>query len=90
MQVSQVVSSYESKYGTSIGKIFVASTLPSITDAIEQFQIGLPGSTLEEFDPLSDTRVPANVEKKISAEPNVSMFAAVLGLATRKLDIFGY
>lgn len=90
MQVSQVVSSYESKYGTSIGKIFVASTLPSITDAIEQFKIGLPGSTLEEFDPLSDTRVPANVEKKILAEPNVSMFAAVLGLATRKLDIFGY
>jgi len=90
MQVSQVVSSYESKYGTSLSKIFVASTLPSISEAIEQFQIGLPNNALEEFNPLSDTRVPANIEKKIEAEPNVSMFAAVLGLATRKLDIFGY
>jgi len=90
MQVSQVVSSYQSKYNSTIGKIFVASTLPSIEDAIGQFQLGLPNSNLEAFDPLADVRVPANIEKKVSAEPNSSMFATVLGLATRKLDIFGY
>ena len=90
MQVSQVVSSYQSKYNSTISKIFVASTLPSIDDAIAQFQIGLPNSRLEAFDPLADVRVPANIEQKVSAEPNSSMFAAVLGLATRKLDIFGY
>jgi len=55
-----------------------------------QFQLGLPNSNLEAFDPLADVRVPANIEKKVSAEPNSSMFATVLGLATRKLDIFGY
>jgi type IV pilus assembly protein PilN len=90
MQVSQVVSSYQSKYNATIAKIYVASTLPSISEAVEQFKIGLPDSKVEAFNPFADIRVPANIEKKISAEPNTSMFAAVLGLATRKLDVFGY
>ncbi len=35
-------------------------------------------------------QIPANVQAKIDAEENNSSFAAVTGLATRKLDIFGY
>lgn len=90
MQVSQVVTSYQSKYNTQIGKIYVASTLPSIEQAVEQFKASLPGNSVETFNPLADIRVPENIEKKVSAEPNASMFASVLGLATRKLDVFGY
>tara|TARA_Y100001960_G_scaffold313481_1_gene376467 strand:+ start:1336 stop:2973 length:1638 start_codon:yes stop_codon:yes gene_type:complete len=90
MQVSQVVSSYQSKYNAKIAKIYVASTLSSISDAVEQFKIGLPDTKVEAFNPFADIRVPANIEKKVSAEPNTSMFASVLGLATRKLDVFGY
>ena len=90
MQVSQVVASYQSKYNSTLGKIYIASTLPSISEALDQFQLGNTGTPLEAFDPLVDLRIPANIEKKVSAEPNASMFAPVLGLATRKLDVFGY
>lgn len=90
MQVSQVLSTYEAKYKVQIPKIFVTSTMPSTSDALDYLQEGLPNVVLEEFNPVSDIRVPENIKKKIDAEPNVSMFAPVLGLATRKLDVFGY
>ena len=35
-------------------------------------------------------KIPANIQSKIDAEENNSSFSAVTGLATRKLDIFGY
>ena len=31
-----------------------------------------------------------NLKKKIQAEVNPSVFTSVIGLATRKLDVFGY
>jgi type IV pilus assembly protein PilN len=34
--------------------------------------------------------LPENLKEKSSAEPNPSVFSSVLGLATRKLDVFGY
>ena len=83
MQVSQVLSTYEAKYKVQIPKIFVTSTMPSTSDALDYLQEGLPNVVLEEFNPISDIRVPENIKKKIDAEPNVSMFAPVLGLATR-------
>ena len=90
LQVSQVISTYQSKYKTEIKKLFITSTLPSISEAIDQLQSHLTGVKVDAFNPITDIRVPENIEKKISAEPNTSMFAPVLGLATRKLDIFGY
>ena len=90
LQVSQVISTYQSKYKTEIKKVFITSTLPSISEAIDQLQSHLTGVKVDAFNPITDIRVPENIEKKITAEPNTSMFAPVLGLATRKLDIFGY
>ena len=46
--------------------------------------------TIVKFDPLSGLRIPAQVEDKVNAEDNKSSFTAAIGLATRKLDIFGY
>ena len=90
LQVSQVISTYQSKYKADIQNIYLTSTLPSISEAVDQLQQHLPQVNIESFDPFRDVRVPENLEKKVNAEPNVSMFAPVLGLATRKLDIFGY
>ena len=90
LQVSQVISTYQSKYKTEIKKIFLTSTLPSISDAIDQLNSHLTGVEVDAFNPITDIQVPENILKKITAEPNISMFAPVLGLATRKLDIFGY
>ena len=41
------------------------------------------------FDPLDKITIPENLIKKIKAELNPSVFTSVIGLATRKLDIFG-
>ena len=90
VQVSQVISTYQSKYKTEIKKIFLTSTLPSISEAIDQLKSHLTGVEVDAFNPITDIQVPENILKKITAEPNTSMFAPVLGLATRKLDIFGY
>jgi type IV pilus assembly protein PilN len=46
--------------------------------------------TVVNFNPFSNMQIPANIQSKIDAEENTSSFAAVTGLATRKLDIFGY
>ncbi|HIB51121.1 MAG TPA: pilus assembly protein PilS, partial [Phycisphaerales bacterium] len=85
LQVSQVISTYQAKYKVEIKKIFVTSTLPSISNAVDQLQHNLSGIAVDVFNPISDIRVPENIAKKITAEPNISMFAPVLGLATRKL-----
>ena len=90
LQVSQVISTYQSKYKTEIKKIFLTSTLSSISEAVDQLKSHLTGIEVDAFNPITDIQVPENILKKITAEPNTSMFAPVLGLATRKLDIFGY
>ena len=90
LQVSQVISTYQSKYNTEIKRIFLTSTLPSISDPVDLLQQRLTNIQVDSFDPVADVLVPEHLEKKMTAEPNLSMFAPVLGLATRKLDIFGY
>ena len=66
MQVSQVLSTYEAKYKVQIPKIFVTSTMPSTSDALDYLQEGLPNVVLEEFNPVSDIYVPENIKKKIN------------------------
>tara|TARA_B100001121_G_C18547582_1_gene553813 strand:- start:13 stop:765 length:753 start_codon:yes stop_codon:yes gene_type:complete len=46
--------------------------------------------TVMTLDPFSTMQVPRQITEKLDAEANNSSFTAVTGLATRKLDIFGY
>ena len=39
---------------------------------------------------MDNVIIPENLEKKFKAEINPSVFTSVIGLATRKLDVFGY
>ena len=45
---------------------------------------------MDVFDPLLNSVVPENLQEKSKAELNSSIFSSALGLATRKLDVFGY
>ncbi|SFV77508.1 Type IV pilus biogenesis protein PilM [hydrothermal vent metagenome] len=91
MQISQMVSSYQSKYKTpNIENILLVSTVSNIDSMIPIFNNKLNSYKAEVFNAFKAIIIPENIKKKSSAEQNQSMFCSVLGLATRKLDVFGY
>lgn len=91
MQVSQMISSYRSKYKIKeIGSLLLSSTMPVIDRILVHFNEAMPDTTVEVFNPLINVTIPENLVEKSSAELNSSIFSSALGLATRKLDVFGY
>ena len=91
MQVAQMISSYKAKYKTQpIDSLLISSSMPNIERTIGNFNEALPNINVEVFDPLLKAEIPENLQEKSVAELNSSIFSAALGLATRKLDVFGY
>ncbi len=91
MQVEQMLDSYQSKYKIQpIESLLISSSIPVIDNMIAYIEKALPNIKIEVFNPLKNTTLPENLKDKSSAEPNASVFSAVIGLATRKLDVFGY
>ena len=89
MQLKQALSDYEGKYDNKINNIQVISTLPNIENVIPEFKKNLPTIGFKLFDPLEGVKIPEYNSDKIDSK-NKSTLASVLGLAYRKLDIFGY
>jgi len=86
-----VLSSYQSKYKVQpIDSLLVTSAIPAIDHIVDNMKESLSNINIEIFDALSKVTLPENLKEKASAEPNSSVFSSVLGLATRKLDVFGY
>jgi type IV pilus assembly protein PilN len=91
MQVSQMISSYQTKYKIKeIDSLLLSSTMPVIDRIVDHFNESMSDIKVEVFNPLLDVKIPENLKEKSSAELNSSIFSAALGLATRKLDVFGY
>jgi len=91
MQVGQMLSSYQSKYKIQpIDSLLLSSTFSVVDETLAYFKEVLTGVNVEVFDALKKITLPENLKEKASAEPNPSVFSSVLGLATRKLDVFGY
>ena len=91
MQIDQMLSSYQSKYKTQpIDSLLISSSCINIGKAVKYIDSFLPGVEIKVFDTLEGVVVPDNLKEKSSAEPNPSVFSSVMGLATRKLDVFGY
>ena len=89
MQIKQALNDYEGKYQTKINNIKVVSSLGNIKDIINLFRKNLQNTGILLFDPLNETSVPAQNKEKVEIE-NKSIFTSVMGLAFRKLDVFGY
>ena len=91
MQVKQAFAAYENKYKTDpVKDLFIVSPIKSIEKFVGALQKKLPKMIVQIFDPLNKITIPENLTKKVKAELNPSVFTSVIGLATRKLDIFGY
>ena len=91
MQVSQMITSYQSKYKTQeIDSLLLSSTMPVVDRIVEHFNESMSNIKVEVFDPLLNVKIPENLKEKAAAELNSSIFSSALGLATRKLDVFGY
>ena len=89
MQIKQAITDYESKYENKITSIQVVSSLKNIKHLIPLFKKNLPTTGFVNFDPLEGVEIPSYNSEKINIE-NKSPLASVLGLAYRKLDVFGY
>ena len=89
MQIKQAITDYESKYENKITSIQVVSSLKNISFILPAFSKNLPTVGFINFDPLQNVGIPSYNSEKINND-NKSPLASVLGLAYRKLDVFGY
>ncbi|WP_415303857.1 pilus assembly protein PilM [Candidatus Pelagibacter sp. Uisw_090] len=89
MQVKQAITDYENKYENKITSIQVVSSLKNISLLLPVFKKNLPTTGFINFDPLQNVGIPSYNNEKINND-NKSPLASVLGLAYRKLDVFGY
>src|SRR5210317_2015076 len=89
MQLKQAINDYETKYQAKINNIKVVSSLSNIEEIIPEFRKNLPTTGLQLFDPLENVSVPTYNQEKVELK-NKSTLASVMGLAFRKLDVFGY
>ena len=89
MQLKQALNDYEGKYDSKINNIQVISTLENIENLIPEFKKNLPTVGFRLFNPLENVSVPS-YNSDIVELKNTSPLSSVMGLAFRKLDIFGY
>ena len=89
MQLKQAITDYEAKYENKITTIQVVSSLKNISFLLPAFKKNLPTTGFVNFDPLQSVSVPSYNSEKVP-DNNKSTLSSVLGLAYRKLDVFGY
>ena len=91
LQIRQNLTAYQNRFKSDkVDSIFIVTDSPNSEMINKVLSEKLTDLTVVNFNPFSKMQIPANVQSKIDAEENNSSFAAVTGLATRKLDIFGY
>ena len=91
LQIRQNLTAYQNRFKSDkVDSIFIVTDSPNSEMINKVLSEKLTDLTVVNFNPFSKMQIPANVQAKIDAEENNSSFAAVTGLATRKLDIFGY
>ncbi len=88
-QVKQAVQDFETKYEKRIRNLKVTSNLPNVETYLASFRKNLVNTGFNLFDPLEGLKIPAQLEESVKFE-NRSYFSTVVGLAFRKLDVFGY
>ena len=88
-QVKQAISDFESKYEKRIRSIKVISDLESVQDYLGNFRKSMMNTGFNLFDPLDGIQIPQQLSESIDKK-NRSHLSTVIGLAFRKLDIFGY
>tara|TARA_Y100000590_G_scaffold470410_1_gene664649 strand:- start:1693 stop:3399 length:1707 start_codon:yes stop_codon:yes gene_type:complete len=88
-QVKQAIQDFETKYEKRIRNLKVVSNLHNVDTYLESFRKILVNTGFELFDPIKELKVPAQLEENVKYA-NRSYFSTAVGLAFRKLDVFGY
>ena len=88
-QVKQAVQDFETKYEKRIRNLKVTSNLLNVDDYLASFRKNMVNTGYNLFNPFEGIKVPAQLENDVQFT-NPSYFSTVMGLAFRKLDVFGY
>jgi len=88
-QVKQAVQDFETKYEKRIRNLKVTSNLENVETYLASFRKNLVNTGFQLFDPLDGVKIPAQFEESVNLK-NRSHLSTVIGLAFRKLDVFGY
>jgi len=88
-QVKQAIQDFETKYEKRIRNVKVISRLPDIENYLGAFRKNLINTGFNLYDPIKDLSVESEIKTRINKD-NKSYLTAVIGLAFRKLDVFGY
>ena len=88
-QVKQAVQDFEVKYEKRIRNIKVVSDLKNVEDYLSTFRKSMVNVGFNLFDPIQGLNIPHQNQESVNLE-NRSYLSSVIGLAFRKLDVFGY
>ncbi len=88
-QVKQAVQDFETKYEKRIRNIKVVSDLHNVDDYLSTFRKSMVNVGFNLFDPIDGLKIPQQNVEAINLQ-NRSYLSTVIGLAFRKLDVFGY
>ena len=88
-QVKHAIQDFETKYEKRIRNLKVTSNLPVVDDYLAIFRKNMSNTGFLLFDPLDGIKIPAQLENDTNIK-NRSYLSTVMGLAFRKLDVFGY
>ena len=89
-QVKQAIQDFETKYEKRIRNIKVVSDVKNIEDYLGTFRKILMNVGFNTFDPIEGLKIPSQFQQILDSKPNNSYLATAVGLAFRKLDVFGY
>ena len=88
-QVKQAINDFEVKYEKRIRNIKVISNENNVEEFLGRFRKSLANTQFTLLDPLDQIKIPAQLEEATKLG-NKSYLSTVMGLAFRKLDVFGY
>ena len=88
-QVKQAVQDFETKYEKRIRNLKVTSNLPNVEEYLASFRKNMVNTGFNLFNPFDGIKIPAQLENETKLV-NPSYLSTVMGLAFRKLDVFGY
>ena len=89
LQIKQAIADYETKFQVKISDIKIITSLKNYEVFMKMFKNNILNIGVNIFDPLSEVIIPEYNKAKTDIK-NKSPFTSAIGLAYRKLDVFGY
>jgi len=89
-QVKQAVQDFETKYEKRIRNIKVVSDIKNVDEYLASFRKALMNIGFNTFDPTEGLKIPSQNQQILDNKLNRSYLSTSVGLAFRKLDVFGY